>query len=103
MLSFGMPYDKNKLNKIFDYANKAMQKADDIKRIGPASKDICMVAEGLIDCYFELDLKPWDIQAASLILNEAGGFYKKIDDLYIAYTPSVAKWVEELEFLNERI
>jgi myo-inositol-1(or 4)-monophosphatase len=51
----------------------------DLKRIGPASVDICRVAEGVVDGYFELDLEVWDIGAASLILEEAGG---KITDWF---------------------
>lgn len=80
---FGMPYDRKKTEKIFDMAKKFYAKASDLKRIGPASLDICMVAAGKAKAYFELDLKLWDISAGLLILTEAGGEYRKTGDLYI--------------------
>ncbi|HEV7196777.1 MAG TPA: inositol monophosphatase family protein [Pedococcus sp.] len=45
----------------------------DIRRIGSAALDICGVAVGTLDCYFERGLNPWDLAAAWLVLTEAGG------------------------------
>lgn len=45
----------------------------DIRRIGAASTDLCAVAAGFLDGYFECDLHPWDMAAGSLIVREAGG------------------------------
>jgi myo-inositol-1(or 4)-monophosphatase len=45
----------------------------DIRRIGSAALDICAVASGTLDCYFERGLNPWDLAAAWLVLTEAGG------------------------------
>ena len=44
----------------------------DIRRLGSAAIDICLVAEGTVDLYFERGLNPWDMAAASLIAREAG-------------------------------
>ncbi len=80
VIQFGFPYDINKteeiLKKVLDVKNAG---AADIKRIGPACLDICRVASGECDAYFEYDLKAWDIVAAMLILEEAGGSICKID------------------------
>ncbi len=80
VMQFGFPYDINKtediLKKVLDVKNAG---AADIKRIGPACLDICRVASGECDAYFEHDLKPWDIAAAKLILEEAGGNICKMD------------------------
>lgn len=80
VMQFGFPYDINKtediLKKVLDVKNAG---AADIKRIGPACLDICRVASGECDTYFEHDLKPWDIAAAMLILEEAGGGIYKMD------------------------
>ena len=46
----------------------------DIRRTGAASLDLCFVAEGRIDGYYEAGLWPWDYAAATLIVREAGGF-----------------------------
>lgn len=44
----------------------------DIRRMGSAAVDICNVATGLYDGYFELGLKEWDLAAAALVASEAG-------------------------------
>ncbi|WP_369134183.1 inositol monophosphatase family protein [Modestobacter sp. I12A-02662] len=44
----------------------------DIRRIGTASLDLCAVAAGRVDAYYELDLKPWDHAAGALVAAEAG-------------------------------
>lgn len=47
----------------------------DIRRIGSAALDICAVALGSLDCYFERGLNAWDMAAAWLVLTEAGGSF----------------------------
>ncbi|MCE0493186.1 inositol-1-monophosphatase [Vibrio salinus] len=44
----------------------------DFRRTGSAALDLCYVAAGRVDGYFELGLKPWDIAAGELIAREAG-------------------------------
>lgn len=83
LVIFGMPYNRKKTDKIFDIAKKVYQFSSDLKRIGPSSFDICMVAEGRAKLYFELDLKIWDISAGILILTEAGGDFVQEDDLFL--------------------
>ena len=86
---FGMPYNREKTEKILNVAKKVYKFSSDLKRIGPSSLDICMVAEGKAKLYFELDLNIWDICAGILILTEAGGDYKQVDDLFLFGTDKV--------------
>lgn len=44
-----------------------------IRRFGAASLDLCMVASGALDGFFEYELAPWDFAAGRLIVEEAGG------------------------------
>jgi myo-inositol-1(or 4)-monophosphatase len=44
----------------------------DIRRFGAAALDLCAVAEGTLDAYFEKGLNPWDHAAGGLIATEAG-------------------------------
>ncbi|SEI88920.1 inositol monophosphatase family protein [Demequina mangrovi] len=44
----------------------------DIRRLGSASVDLCHVAAGVVDAYYEQGLQPWDFAAAALIASEAG-------------------------------
>jgi myo-inositol-1(or 4)-monophosphatase len=45
----------------------------DIRRIGSSSMDICHIADGTGDVYFEEGPMPWDWSAAAVVLREAGG------------------------------
>jgi myo-inositol-1(or 4)-monophosphatase len=45
----------------------------DIRRFGAASVDLCFVAAGRVDAYFEEHLNPWDLAAGEIICREAGG------------------------------
>ena len=47
----------------------------DIRRLGSAALDICAVAAGTLDCYFERGLNAWDFAAGWLVLTEAGGAF----------------------------
>lgn len=51
----------------------------DIRRIGSAALDICAVAAGTLDCYFERGLNAWDMAAAWLVLTESGGAFTGLD------------------------
>ena len=44
----------------------------DIRRMGAAAVDLCLVASGMVDGYFEEELSPWDLAAGELIATEAG-------------------------------
>ncbi len=45
----------------------------DIRRLGSAALDLCYIAEGKLDGFYEIELKSWDVSAGTLILEEAGG------------------------------
>jgi len=46
----------------------------DIRRMGSAALDLCMVAEGRVDAFYEHGLSPWDWAAGALIAAEAGAY-----------------------------
>ncbi|MCQ2146644.1 MAG: hypothetical protein MJZ16_03915 [Bacteroidales bacterium] len=52
---------------------KSYSQCNDVRRFGAASLEICYLAMGRCDLYFEYMLSPWDYAAASLVLTEAGG------------------------------
>lgn len=74
LLATGFPYDvrTSPENNINHFANFAVR-AQAIRRAGSAALDMCYVACGRFDGFWELKLKPWDIAAAMLIVKEAGG------------------------------
>lgn len=74
LLATGFPYDrttseKNNLN----YFSALLMASQEVRRSGAASLDLCSVAAGRLDGYWELKLHPWDVAAGSLIVTEAGG------------------------------
>ena len=50
-----------------------------VRRAGSAALDLCHVARGWLDGYWELDLNPWDIGAVIIIVEEAGGLATKVN------------------------
>ncbi|MBI5327923.1 MAG: inositol monophosphatase [Deltaproteobacteria bacterium] len=74
LLATGFPYDvrTSPQNNITHFANFAVR-AQAIRRAGSAALDMCYVACGRFDGFWELKLKPWDTAAATLIIKEAGG------------------------------
>ncbi|MDD4664106.1 MAG: inositol monophosphatase, partial [Caldisericia bacterium] len=44
-----------------------------VRRLGSAALDLCYVAEGIFDGYWEVSLQPWDFVAGELLVKEAGG------------------------------
>ncbi|MCE1177483.1 MAG: inositol monophosphatase [Micrococcales bacterium] len=51
----------------------------DIRRMGSAALDLCAVAEGRLDGYYERGLNPWDMAAGVLVVEEAGGVVTGLD------------------------
>lgn len=67
------PYNEELSKKSFDVAYSYFRKALDIRRSGSAAIDLCSIASGRAEIYFELILQPWDFAAGSLLVQEAGG------------------------------
>ncbi len=57
----------------FDHFERFSRAAQGIRRSGSAALDLCHVAMGVLDGFWELDLAPWDTAAGTLIVCEAGG------------------------------
>lgn len=74
MLVTGFPYDVHKrIPEIIGLFGEFVGKARAVRRLGSAALDLCYVAAGRMDGFWEQDLKPWDIAAGGLIVEEAGG------------------------------
>ena len=72
LLSTGFAYDVNTRSKQLVIVNALVPQIRDLRRIGSAAVDICHVATGLVDGYFETGLYEWDLAAGELIAREAG-------------------------------
>ena len=72
LLATGFAYDLNLRVSQGDTMAKLLPKIRDLRRNGAAAVDLCYVAMGAIDGYFEGSLKEWDYAAGGLIATEAG-------------------------------
>ncbi len=80
LVAFGTtPYEKNYAKETFERVMKLFSRCRDVRREGSAALDMCYVAAGRYDVYFELALSPWDFAAGALILAEAGGILTDLD------------------------
>ena len=80
------PYYEELAEKTFELAYQYFKKSMDVRRSGSAALDLCNVAAGRAELYFELRLSPWDFAAASLIVTEAGGVVTQMDGSPITYS-----------------
>lgn len=74
LIATGFPYnDFKQQGEYLKLFRDLMQCTQGIRRIGSASVDMCYVACGRFEVFYEYGLKPWDVSAGTLIVEEAGG------------------------------
>lgn len=78
LIASGFPYDKSQLDYLIRRLVWVLPECQDLRRCGSAALDICHVADGSLDGYYE-SLSLWDFAAAVLIAEEAGA---KLSHLY---------------------
>lgn len=71
LVGTGFPYDRDGRVALLERLHKVLYHCRDIRRIGAAAADICWVAMGRLDVYYET-INAWDFAAAALIAREAG-------------------------------
>jgi len=112
LLSVGSsPYIREKnWEKTFSIAASLFLKCADFRRSGSAAYDLCSLACGRTDLFFELILGPWDYCAGAIIIEEAGGFIHQPDGSPLRYdtgcpvfASNTASHDEALRLLRENI
>lgn len=105
----GFPYTYLDMpNGPLDVFNRLIRKGVPVRRLGSAAIDLCWVAAGRFDGFYEHKLNAWDSAAGSLILEEAGGRLTDFSGAYYSpYQPQIVatngKIHEELlQWINER-
>ena len=79
------PYDKSLFPKTIEVLSKYFYKALDIRRSGSAALDLCCVASGRADLFFELQISPCDFAAGKLLVEEAGGVVTTLDGAPLSF------------------
>ena len=87
LIGTGFPFRKgDNFKRYVKMFEEVMQQCAGLRRPGAAALDLCYVAAGYYDGFFETGLNPWDIAAGSLMITEAGGlignFTGEADFLY---------------------
>lgn len=73
------PYYREISDKTFAVAKALFDHSLDVRRSGSAAIDLCAVAAGRAEAFYEVLLSPWDYAAAGFILQEAGGVMESIE------------------------
>ena len=74
LIATGFPYTEfHHLEHFTSLLKDLFRETHGVRRAGAASYDLCAVAAGWVDAFFEEGLKPWDVAAGALIVQEAGG------------------------------
>ncbi len=96
LMGIGFAYDPARRDRQAKFYDRVMVDIRDVRRMGSAALDLCRVACGQLDGYFEFQLNSWDIAAGGIIVREAGGvttgFHgRTFDEGYVlAATPALA-------------
>lgn len=74
LIATGFPiYNFERIEPFLNALKHFMQNTHGVRRIGAAAADLCYLACGRVDAFFEYNLNPWDVAAGALIVKEAGG------------------------------
>lgn len=80
LLATGFPYDRRERRRYYlAFWEAFMMRVQGVRRTGSAALDLAYVASGRVDGFWEFGLKPWDVAAGALIVEEAGGHVSNID------------------------
>jgi myo-inositol-1(or 4)-monophosphatase len=94
----GFPYDINHPNNNIENVKKILGKSQGIRRFGSAAYDLCLVAAGHLNAYWELNLNLWDIAAGRFIVEQAQGNYLcKSENEKISIMAANPTLIKELE------
>lgn len=104
LVSTGFAYGKHRRARQAELIAQILPEIRDIRRLGAAALDLCFVAEGRVDAYYEHGLNAWDWAAGALIAAEAGAALRlpaatspgAAGELVVAAAPGVANELTEL-------
>ena len=98
LVGTGFGYTVERRTEQAEVARRLIPQVRDIRRMGAAAVDLCMVAAGRLDAYYERGLQPWDYAAGALIAREAGAEILALEDgelpgepMLVAGPPALAR------------
>ncbi|WP_298457228.1 inositol monophosphatase family protein [uncultured Cellulomonas sp.] len=106
LVATGFAYTAQRRGEQAQLLAELMPHIRDVRRIGSAALDLCAVAAGNLDLYYERGLKPWDLAAGALVATEAGARVCGLrgepagEPMTVAGPPESVEWL--VAFLEER-
>ena len=79
LIATGFPSHKRNKNPNIHFYHQFTLRSHGVRRAGSAALDLCYVACGRFDAFWEFNLKPWDVAAGVLLVQEAGGRVTRFD------------------------
>ena len=79
LIGTGVPLREEHLDRYMPMLRNVAAQTSGVRRAGAASLDLAYVAAGRLDGYWELNLKPWDIAAGIVLVQEAGGVVTELN------------------------
>jgi len=80
LVGTGFPFKiLHRLPEFLGQLDRVLRSSSGVRRAGAASLDLCYLAQGSLDAFWELILHPWDFAAGWLLIEEAGGVLVKLD------------------------
>jgi myo-inositol-1(or 4)-monophosphatase len=80
LIGTGFPFKEiERLPLFLEQFDRVVRNTSGVRRAGAAAIDLCHVASGYFDGFWELTLAPWDVAAGTLIIREAGGVVTRFD------------------------
>jgi myo-inositol-1(or 4)-monophosphatase len=73
LIATGFPYDRAQMPDALELFGRFAASTQGMRRLGSAALDLCYVASGRLEGYYERGIWPWDLAAGSVIVEEAGG------------------------------
>jgi myo-inositol-1(or 4)-monophosphatase len=73
LVATGFPYDREELPAALEMFGRFARRTRSVRRLGSAALDLCYVAAGRLDGYYDRGVKAWDVAAGVLMVEEAGG------------------------------
>lgn len=108
LIGTGFPFkDREGIEPYMGVLPRVLKQAAGLRRAGSAALDLCDVACGRFDAFWEYRLAPWDVAAGILLIREAGGIVTDLDGRpapvahgpIVAGNPAMHKWLmEQLRF-----
>ena len=78
LVGTGVPLNVDHMDRYVPMLRSVVEQTSGVRRAGAASLDLAYVASGRLDAFWELNLKPWDIAAGIVLVQEAGGVVSEL-------------------------